>query len=134
MDFSKFMVIGGILQLGVLIAAGILPIVLDWKTNMPKLPKLQAQIFKVYALYICIMILSIGGMCIVYADEMLAGTPLTKALCFFVAFFWGVRLMFQLFYYDPTGYLDRGFYRVGYHGLTAVFTYQVFIFAAAGLL
>lgn len=134
MNYATFMIIGGILQLGVLIAAFLLPKVLDWNTNMPKLPKLQAQIFKVYAFYICFLIASLGTMSIVFADELLAGTTLTKSLCFFVAVFWGIRLMFQLFYYDPKGYLDKGFYRVGYHGLTGVFTYQVVIFAGAGLL
>ena len=134
MDYATFMVIGGILQLGVLIAAALLPKILDWKTNLPKLPKLQAQILKVYAFYICLMIVSLGTLSIAFADELLAGTVLTKTLCFFVAVFWAIRLIFQLFYYDPKGYLDKGFYRVGYHGLTAVFTYNVVIFTGAGLL
>ena len=134
MDYQVFIIIGGVLQLGVLLAAALLPRVLDWKTNMPKLPPLQAQIFKVYAGYICLMLIALGGMCIVFADELLEGTALTRTLCFFVAVFWGIRLAVQLFYYKPEGYLDRGFLRLGYHGLTAVFTYQVVIFTAAGLI
>ncbi len=134
MDYTTYMIIGGVLQLGVLIAAALLPRVLDWKTNLPSLPKLQEQILRVYAFYICLMILALGLMCIVFPGELLAGTLLTKALCFFVAVFWGIRLMIQLFYYDPSEHLSTPFLKTGYHGLTAVFTYQVVIFVGAGLI
>ena len=134
MNYTTYIIIGGVLQLGVLIAAALLPRVLDWKTNLPNLPKLQEQILRVYAFYICLMILALGLLCIVFADELLAGTVLAKALCFFVAVFWGIRLMIQLFYYDPSEHLSTPFLKAGYHGLTAVFTYQVVIFVGAGLI
>jgi len=62
-------------------------------------------------------------------DELASGTPLARALCGFIALFWTARLVVQLFYFDAEPYLTHWFLRLGYRGLTGVFTYFAIVYA-----
>ncbi|MDA1045204.1 MAG: hypothetical protein O3C57_08280, partial [Verrucomicrobia bacterium] len=62
------------------------------------------------------------------------GSPLGRALAIFVAGFWGLRLIIQIWVFDMRPYLTNPVRVIGYHGLTAVFTYLFTIFTAAAFL
>ena len=42
----------------------------------------------------------------------------------FIAIFWGVRLVVQLFVFDASEFLTTWYFKLGYHVLTATFIYQ----------
>ena len=41
-----------------------------------------------------------AGLCFGFADELAGGSPLGRCLSGFLSGFWGIRLLFQLFFYD----------------------------------
>ena len=51
-----------------------------------------------------------------------------------MAGFWGLRLIIQIWVFDMRPYLTNPVRVIGYHGLTAVFTYLFTIFTAAAFL
>jgi hypothetical protein len=50
-----------------------------------------------------------------------------------IALFWLARLVVQFFVFDARPFLTTMFRRVGYHGLTFLFTALVFIYGCAAL-
>ncbi|HQR42052.1 MAG TPA: hypothetical protein PLX97_05195, partial [Gemmatales bacterium] len=49
-------------------------------------------------------------------------SPLARAVSLFIAVFWLARLAVQLFLFDIRPYVTHPLLRLGYHGLTALFT------------
>ena len=64
---------------------------------------------------------------------MLQGTPLAVGTAAFIGFFWFLRLLIQLFYFDARPWLTNSFLTLGYRSLTFVFGYfsVVYFLAAA---
>ena len=67
--------------------------------------------------------------------ELNTGAPCTQTrwFCGFVAVFWLSRLVVQLFLFDARPYLKTAFLKLGYHGLTVVFTYLGAVYAWAAV-
>ncbi len=124
---------GGALHFCVLIAAGLVPGVLDWRTELAKLPKMLRQLFCVYGAFIALTIVSFGLLTLLYASELSLGTPLARGLCTFIAVFWGARLAVQFLVFDASEYLTNIWMRVGYQLLTLAFILLTVIFGFAAL-
>ncbi len=133
MDYLKLtLILAGIAHFGILIASANAPIALKWRENLAPLPKLLRQMFWVYGWFIVLMIVSFGVMTLVHADTLAnAGNPLARWFCGLIAVFWLVRLLVQFFVFDARPYLTNWFYTVGYHGLTAVFTFLTLAYSWA---
>ncbi|MBP90399.1 MAG: hypothetical protein CMJ64_27450 [Planctomycetaceae bacterium] len=130
---ATLLVIGGVLHLGTLLAGALVPRVLDFRTQLRDASPLFRQLVWVYALYIFLTILGFGVVSIVFAELLADGTPLARAVCGFIALFWIVRLLIQLFVYDANSYLAGWPLKLGYHGLTVVFSYHAAIYSIAAL-
>ena len=126
MDYLKIMLLlAGVAHFGILIASASTPKALNWKETLQPLPPLLRQMFWVYGWFIVLMIVSFGTITLVHLDTLATGTPLARWFCGMVAVFWLVRLFVQFFVFDAKPFLTHWFYRVGYHGLTAVFLFLV---------
>src|SRR5439155_1724679 len=66
--------------------------------------------------------------------SLASGAPLARAVCAFIALFWGLRLMIQFFLFDARPYLTNLGLKLGYHGLTVVFTYFALTYALAAVM
>ena len=133
MNMETLVRIGGVLQLGVLTAAGLVPTVLDWRRQLASADRLVRQLMWVYAGYVVLMIASLGLLSLLQADALLSGTPLARIVTGFIALFWSIRLVLQLFVFDSEQYLTNWFLRLGHHGLTVTFTYLSIVFTWATL-
>ena len=51
----------------------------------------------------------------------------------FIAIFWAARLVVQLLIFDPRPFLTNWFYKLGYHTLTFIFVFLVFVYGKAAL-
>ncbi|MGC3967940.1 MAG: hypothetical protein QM775_11400 [Pirellulales bacterium] len=131
MNMELFIRIGGVLQLGVLTAAGLVPTVLDWRSQLASADRLVRQLMWVYAGYVVLMIGSLGLLSLLQADALVSGTPLARIITGFDCVFWTIRLGLQLFVFDAEPYLSSRFLRLGHHGLTVVFTYLSIVFTWA---
>lgn len=133
MNLQPFLFISGILHFGTLIASAAVPQVLDWKGELGKLDRLFRQLIWVHGLFIVLTIIGFGLLTLLLSGDLAAGTPLARGVCGFIAFFWAARLAIQCFVFDAKPFLKSTFLKVGYHGLTLVFIYQVVVLTWAAL-
>jgi len=120
----------GFLQWSVLIASALVPIRLNWKQDLGVLPRLHRQLFWTYGGYTVLSIVSLGLLCVTLAESLADGTTLARALCGFIAVFWGIRLGLQ-FVLDARPYLTAWWLVVGEVLLTILFLGLTLLFAAA---
>jgi hypothetical protein len=125
--------IGGLLHFVILIASALTPRVLDWRRNLAALDPFLRRLFWVYGGFIVLVIVSFGGLTLSHADELASGAPLSRAICAIIAIFWLARLGVQFFVFDARGFLTTMFLRLGYHGLTLLFSALIFIYGSAAL-
>jgi len=84
----------------VLAASLQVPTRLGWKHDIPKLARFNQKIFWVYGFYILLSIVSFAVLTWRLHDEFLAGDPAARWLAGFIAVFWTVRVLVDLFWYD----------------------------------
>lgn len=80
------------------------------------------------------VIVAFGAVSALMPTELTNGTMLARAVCGFIAFFWGVRLAVQLFFFDAKAYLTSVWRQLGYRALTAVFTYLAGVYAVVAVM
>ena len=131
MSLENLIRVGGVLHFSLLLAGILLPIVLDWRGDLAKLSRLSRQIVWVHGVFIALVVCAFGVGSILLAQFLTAGTPLARSLCGFIAAFWLARLAVQLFMLDASPYLSNWFLKLGYRGLTGVFTYLVVVYGWA---
>jgi hypothetical protein len=126
---EKLIFIGGILHFGILLASFAVPFVLDWKGSLKKLDPLFAQVVWTHGVFIVMVIIAFGFLSVLYPEELSAGSPLAKAVCVFISFFWGSRLVVQFFIFDAKPHLKIPILKLGYHGLTLVFLFHTVVYS-----
>ncbi len=127
------LIVGGVLHFGILVAGALVPVVLDFRRQLQQVSELLRQLVWVYAAFIFLSVLGFGLVSVVFAPALAAGTPLARAVCGYIAVFWLVRLVIQVFVYDARPYLSNWPLKVGYHGLTVVFTYHAVVYSLAAI-
>jgi hypothetical protein len=130
---KSLLIIGGLLHFVILIASAMTPHVLDWRTNLATLHPFLRRLFWVYGAFIVLVIISFGTLTLFKAEELASGTPLACPVCAMIATFWLARLGVQFFVFDARPFLTTAFRRVGYHGLTVLFSTLVFIYGCVAL-
>ncbi len=128
---KTLLLIGGVLHFVILIASTLAPRVLDWRANLAALHPFLRRLFWVYGCFIVLVIISFGALTLVNADELVSGAPLPRSVCAVIAIFWLARLAVQFLVFDARPFLTTTFLRLGYHGLTLLFTALVFIYGSA---
>lgn len=85
-----------------LIAAAnwVVPKKLGYHENPKRLNPIVRQVFVLYSIFIVMVVLAFAGLCFFFAPELAAGGALGRALSGFIAAFWLLRALFQLFYVD----------------------------------
>ena len=137
------------LQLLILIASALTPRVLDWRTNLTPLHSFLRKLFWVYGAFIVMVIIAFATLTFRHADAMAAREPVARSLCAFIAIFWGARLFVQFAIFDTNSVVatalcrragastERGGYipllRLGYHALTIIFAFLVFVYGKAAI-
>jgi hypothetical protein len=130
---KTLLLIGGLLHFVILVASALTPRVLDWRRNLAALDPFLRRLFWVYGGFIVLVIVAFGSLTLFHAEALASGAALPRAICAIIAIFWLARLAVQFFVFDPRGFLTTTFLRVGYHGLTFLFTALVFIYGSAAL-
>jgi hypothetical protein len=125
--------IAGAGQLSVLIGAALVPIRLNWRTDLQVLNRLQRQMYWIYGGYVVLSITALGLICLFNAHELAAGSRLARSMCAYMAVFWGVRLALQA-KLDVKSHLTTWWLAAGYRLLAVFFLYFATVFAMAALL
>lgn len=128
---ALLILIGGVLHFGILIASGLVPGVLNWRSELAKLSPLSRQLVWVHGAFIVLVIGGFGALSLTLPAELATGSALARAVCSFIAIFWAVRLAIQFVVFDAKPYLTSRLLWLGYNSLTAVFAYQVVVYSIA---
>ena len=123
----------GVLHLGILIASALVPNTLEWRSELAKLRPLSRQLVWVHGAFIVLVIVAFGVISLAIPGELASRTPLARAVCAFIAFFWLARLGVQFFVFDAEPMLTNRWLKIGYHGLTVVFAVLVVAYGWAAL-
>ncbi|WP_197528543.1 hypothetical protein [Aeoliella mucimassa] len=125
---SNAIFLAGIGQLGVLVATALVPLQLNWKSELASLPKLHRQMYWVYGGYIVLGIVSLGTICLVCHEELASGSLLARAFCCYGLAFWAIRLSLQGVF-DVKPHLTRWWLTAGYYLLTVLFVTFTAVYA-----
>ncbi len=125
--------ISGILHLGTLLGSAQVPKELNFREELPRLNPMLRQWVLVAGGYIVLDLIGFGILSLMFSHELAAGSPLARAVCGFIAIFWAIRLAIQMFFFDAKPWLRTTFLKVGYHGLTLVFTWHTLVHGWAAL-
>jgi hypothetical protein len=125
--------IAGFAQLSVLVASALVPLRLNWKSDLQSLNRLQRQMYWVYGGYVVLSIIAFGLICIFNAHELSSGSRLARSMCAYMAVFWGIRLSLQT-QLDVKSHLTTWWLNAGYHLLTGIFIYFATLFTIATVL
>jgi hypothetical protein len=128
------LLIGGLLHFALLAASFMVPKTLDWRRELQTLSPLSRHLIWVHALFIVLTLIGLGAITLVGRPELAAGGLLGRAFCGFVAGFWLIRLVIQLFVFDARPYLTKWWMVIGFHTLTVVFAYLTAAYGAAAVL
>ena len=132
-SLAALLAFGGVCHLGILIASALVPRVLDWKGELKRLHPLTRHLVWTHGAFIVLTIAAFGVISLAAPADLAAGTRLARLFCGFVAAFWLARLGIQLFLFDAKPFLTSALLKLGYHGLTAVFTFLGLVYAWAAL-
>jgi len=97
---TALLVVAGLGQLGLAAGSLAIPRALGWREETLRLTRLTRQVFWIYAGYIWGTNLLMGALSALAPAHLLAGTPLARAVCGYIALYWGARLVIQLFWLD----------------------------------
>ena len=90
----------GAVHLGIVAANIPLPGRLRVRERLAGVPRYMRQIFCVHWVYIVIVVGFFAALCFGFARELAGATRLGRFLSAFVAGFWSLRIVLQIFYYD----------------------------------
>lgn len=76
-----------------LVLASLTPIPPDWEENLAKLPPIHRRFSIAQNFSIGATIAALGLFSLIFAPELVGGTPLARALCGVTALFWGGRAL-----------------------------------------
>ena len=93
--------VAGIIHAGIVVANLPLPRKLKVAENLANVPRFLRQVFYVHWIYIVLVVGFFSVLCFGYPRELMGASPLGRFLSGFMAGFWFLRLVLQLFYYDP---------------------------------
>src|SRR5690242_21900852 len=90
----------GIVHLGIIAANVPLPGKLRVREHLAGAPKFVRQIFYVHWVYIVIVLGLFAALCFGFARELAGASAIGRFLSAFMAGFWLLRILLQVFYYD----------------------------------
>jgi hypothetical protein len=91
----------GVVHVGIMAANIPLPGRLRVRERLAGVPRFLRQIFYVHWIYIVIVLGLFATLCFGFAPELAGASGLGRFLSGFIAAFWLLRIVLQVFYYDP---------------------------------
>jgi hypothetical protein len=92
--------IAGGLQLLVASSNVFAPRKLRYAENLARVDRTFRDVFVILYLYIILMLVSFAVLCFTFAGELAGGSALGRCLSGFLAGFWGLRTLMQVFHYN----------------------------------
>jgi hypothetical protein len=123
--------LAGVAHLGILAAGASMPSVVNLRSHIAVLPQFIRQLFWVYYSFIGLCLVSFGAITFFFAERLVDGSSLSRAVCVFLTAFWTLRLAAATLVFDVRPYLTSAKWRIGYHATSIVFILLPLIYLAA---
>ena len=120
-------------HLCVLLISVQVPSRLGWSQDIPKLTRFNQKVFYVYGCYILLCIVSFAVLTWQLHDSFLAGDPAARAIASFIAVFWSVRVLIDIFWYDHRDWPEGNTMVAGHALATSLFCTLAAIYWVAAL-
>ena len=130
---ERLLILAGLLHLAITSAGLVMTLVLDWRRNLTPLCALTRHIIWTHGAFVLLTIVAFGVVSLAFPAALASGEPLARAVCEFIATFWAIRLFIGFFLFDAAPHLTHTSLKLGYHGLTVVFTFFVLCYGAAAV-
>ena len=127
-SLENMILISGVLHFGTLLGSAQVPKELRFREELPKLNPLLRHWVLVAGGYVVFNIVAFGLISLVFRNELASQSVMARVFCGYVSLFWAIRLIMQLFFFNAKPYLRNTLLRIGYHGLTIVFTWQACLY------
>lgn len=118
---KNWIVLAGVGQLVLALGSLAIPRVLRWSEDVAQLRKLTRQVFWTYAAYIWCTNVAFGLVSVLAPGSLLDGSILARAVCAFIATYWGARVLIQLFWFDRSDVPRSKVFLLADVALTALF-------------
>ena len=96
------------------------------------MPRLHRQMHWVYGGYVVLSIVAFAAISVTHARELAGGGALARAMCAYIAVFWGTRLGLQAVF-DLQPYLTTPVKRAGAAALTLLFAVLTVVYGVAAV-
>jgi hypothetical protein len=130
---KNWILLAGVGQLVLALASLAIPRVLRWREDVAKLRRLTRQVFWTYAAYIWFTNVAFGLVSVLAPESLLDGSTLARAVCGFIAAYWGARVLIQIFWFDRTDAPGGALVRVAEVALTLLFAALTVVYGWAAL-
>jgi hypothetical protein len=123
--------LAGSFLLGLFVLNFFVPGRFKWAEELPRLSLINRRIFQVHAVFIAFILLLSGLLLVLLPHELLAPTPLARAVLGGLAAFWGLRLWMQWFMYNRELWLGKRFETAMHFLFSGLWVFLTATFAAA---
>ena len=97
-----------ILQLAMAVLNLFLVRLLDWKSDLERMPLLLREVFQVHAWFISVTLVIFGAMTLRFANEIANGSQaMARWLAAGIGLFWTIRTILQVTYYSSSHWRGR---------------------------
>lgn len=127
------LVLAGLGQLALAAGSLAIPRVLGWREDTAQLRPLTRQVFWTYAGYIWAANVAFGLLSALAPELLLGTTPLSRAVCAYIALYWTVRVALQFLYFDRSDAPSGPVFRVAEVAMVGLFTYLSLVYGVLAL-
>jgi hypothetical protein len=120
--------IAGYLQIALCLGSLSIPKLLNWKTELIHISKINAQIFWTYAAYILCTNLFFGLISIFGAEAFLEKSFFSKSISAFIFLYWLSRILIQFLYFDTKSAPQGLIYKLGELSLILLFVFFTVVY------
>lgn len=99
----------------------------NWRDQLKPLNLLTRQIFISHTFFIAVVVFLMGVLCF-FKGDLLFGNELGSILSLGLSLFWGLRLLFQHFYYSSKHWRGKGFETIIHIVFSLLWLYQTILF------
>jgi hypothetical protein len=130
-DLETHLRVAGIAQILLAAAHPLIGRRLQWRQDSERMSPLSAQVFWVHTQFLVLVLLLLGLLSLLLPYELLAPSPLARAVLLGYTVFWGARLYAQHFVYRPDHWRGHRLNTAVHVLFSALWTYLTAVYSGA---
>ena len=104
---------------------------LAWREELSRISLVNRQIFQVHAIFLVLILAMFSALLLSSSVALLEPSRLSRIMLGGLTIFWGLRLLFQFFYYSPATWRGNRQRTAIHYAFSAAWIYVTAVFAIA---